>query len=165
LTGKRNYQPTGSFWVRLKGARNTPDHVASRSRLAALEEQLDEGPLELDVLPLEFTADTIGVSALRVSSVRLLAYCAKRFPQQLETSAVSAIKYFSHSEALVVPRSRHLRIETLAQILMLRSDLYSLRRGVFVPFDADAPPPTIKLSHECSTVGLRFVLYWHCVGG
>ncbi|KAL0956438.1 hypothetical protein HGRIS_002586 [Hohenbuehelia grisea] len=66
---------------------------------------------------------------------------------QLETAAGSAIKYFANTYGISVPRSRYLPAKTCADLLLIRSDIFSLNRGRLVlnPERAFGTIPVIKL--------------------
>lgn len=51
---------------------------------------------------------------------------------QLETAAGAAIKHFDNALAINVPRTRFLPVKSCSDLLLLRSDLYTLRNGQLV---------------------------------
>jgi UTP--glucose-1-phosphate uridylyltransferase len=48
---------------------------------------------------------------------------------QLETAAGGAIKHFNNAHGISVPRSRFLPVKSCSDLLLIRSDIYSLKNG------------------------------------
>lgn len=48
---------------------------------------------------------------------------------QLETAAGAAIKHFKHAHGVNVPRSRFLPVKSCSDLLLIKSDIYSLQHG------------------------------------
>lgn len=51
---------------------------------------------------------------------------------QLETAVGAAIRYFQNAKGVNVPRSRFLPVKTCSDLLLVKSDLYTLQRGTLV---------------------------------
>ncbi|TFY83006.1 hypothetical protein EWM64_g1009 [Hericium alpestre] len=51
---------------------------------------------------------------------------------QLETAAGAAIKHFSNAHGINVPRSRFLPVKSCSDLLLIKSDIYSLEHGQLV---------------------------------
>nr|AJV26451.1 UDP-glucose pyrophosphorylase [Vanderbylia robiniophila] len=66
---------------------------------------------------------------------------------QLETAAGDAIKHFNNAHGVNVPRSRFLPVKSCSDLLLIKSDIYSLRHGQLVinPLRMFETTPVIKL--------------------
>lgn len=74
--------------------------------------------------------------------VRLLSrYAVHHFPctwiclsrlSQLETAAGAAIKHFKNAHGINVPRKRFLPVKSCSDLLLIKSDIYSLAHGQLV---------------------------------
>ncbi|KAJ7217916.1 UTP--glucose-1-phosphate uridylyltransferase [Mycena pura] len=66
---------------------------------------------------------------------------------QLETAAGAAIKHFKNAHGINVPRSRFLPVKSCSDLLLIKSDIYSLEHGQLVPNPERmfATVPVIKL--------------------
>ena len=51
---------------------------------------------------------------------------------QLETAAGAAIKHFQNAHGINVPRSRFLPVKSCSDLLLIKSDIYSLEHGQLV---------------------------------
>ena len=51
---------------------------------------------------------------------------------QLETAAGAAIKHFRNAHGINVPRSRFLPVKSCSDLLLIKSDIYSLEHGQLV---------------------------------
>ena len=51
---------------------------------------------------------------------------------QLETAAGDAIKHFNNAHGVNVPRSRFLPVKSCSDLLLIKSDIYSLEHGQLV---------------------------------
>lgn len=51
---------------------------------------------------------------------------------QLETAAGAAIKHFRNGHGINVPRSRFLPVKSCSDLLLIKSDIYSLQHGQLV---------------------------------
>ncbi|GMH10253.1 hypothetical protein Nepgr_012094 [Nepenthes gracilis] len=74
---------------------------------------------------------------------------------QLETAAGAAIKFFDNAIGINVPRSRFLPVKATSDLLLVQSDLYTLREGFIIRNNARANPanPSIELGPEFKKVG------------
>jgi UTP--glucose-1-phosphate uridylyltransferase len=66
---------------------------------------------------------------------------------QLETAAGAAIKHFKNGHGVNVPRSRFLPVKSCSDLLLIKSDIYSLEHGQLVinPSRMFETTPVIKL--------------------
>lgn len=66
---------------------------------------------------------------------------------QLETAAGAAIKHFNNAHGVNVPRSRFLPVKSCSDLLLIKSDIYSLQHGQLVinPNRMFETTPVIKL--------------------
>ena len=66
---------------------------------------------------------------------------------QLETAAGAAIKHFKNAHGINVPRSRFLPVKSCSDLLLIKSDIYSLEHGQLVinPQRMFETTPVIKL--------------------
>ncbi|KIJ40970.1 hypothetical protein M422DRAFT_209696 [Sphaerobolus stellatus SS14] len=66
---------------------------------------------------------------------------------QLETAAGAAIKHFKHAHGINVPRNRFLPVKSCSDLLLIKSDIYSLMHGQLVINENRlfATTPVIKL--------------------
>ncbi|KAJ7703061.1 UTP--glucose-1-phosphate uridylyltransferase [Mycena rosella] len=66
---------------------------------------------------------------------------------QLETAAGAAIKHFKNAHGINVPRSRFLPVKSCSDLLLIKSDIYSLEHGELVisPERMFGTTPVIKL--------------------
>jgi UTP--glucose-1-phosphate uridylyltransferase len=55
----------------------------------------------------------------------------RKFPK-LETAAGAAIKHFRNAHGINVPRSRFLPVKSCSDLLLIKSDIYSLQHGQLV---------------------------------
>jgi UTP--glucose-1-phosphate uridylyltransferase len=67
---------------------------------------------------------------------------------QLETAAGAAIKHFTNAHGINVPRSRFLPVKACSDLLLIKSDIYSISHGQLVMNEARMFDniPVIKLS-------------------
>lgn len=78
---------------------------------------------------------------------------------QLETAAGAAIKHFSHSIGINVPRTRFLPVKNCSDLMLVQSNLYASENGTLVlnperlEKAGDASIPVIKLGPEFQHVG------------
>lgn len=74
---------------------------------------------------------------------------------QLETAIGAAISYFENACGVNVPRSRFLPVKSTSDLLLIQSNLYSLKSGSLVmnPSRQFASTPVIKLGKEFKKVG------------
>lgn len=97
--------------------------------LRALKRVMDKGGMELDIIVNPKVTDR-GEAVI-----------------QLETAAGAAIKHFENAHAINVPRSRFLPVKSCSDLLLIKSDIYSLEHGQLVlsPDRMFAITPVIKL--------------------
>ena len=67
--------------------------------------------------------------------------------EQLETAAGAAIKHFNNPKGINVPRSRFLPVKSCSDLLLIKSNIYSLEHGRLVinPHRMFQTTPVIKL--------------------
>ncbi|GLB37550.1 putative UTP-glucose-1-phosphate uridylyltransferase [Lyophyllum shimeji] len=82
--------------------------------LRALKKILDDGGIELDIIVNHKVMDD-GRSVI-----------------QLETAAGSAIRHFSNTGAINVPRSRFIPVKNCSDLLLIKSDIYLMENGRLV---------------------------------
>jgi UTP--glucose-1-phosphate uridylyltransferase len=70
---------------------------------------------------------------------------------QLETAIAAAVQCFPKAQGVVVPRSRFLPVKKTSDLLLVRSNLYTVEDGRLVP-GHDASPPVVKLGPEFTFV-------------
>ena len=80
---------------------------------------------------------------------------------QLETAAGAAIKHFKNAHGINVPRKRFLPVKSCSDLLLIKSDIYSLQHGRLVineqrMFDTT---PVIKLGDHFKKVRVLFFLW------
>ncbi|GBE81322.1 Probable UTP--glucose-1-phosphate [Sparassis crispa] len=82
--------------------------------LPALRKIMQAGEMELDIIVNPKTTDE-GQAVI-----------------QLETAAGAAIKHFKNAHGVNVPRSRFLPVKSCSDLLLIKSDIYSLQHGQLV---------------------------------
>ncbi|KAI0373394.1 UTP-glucose-1-phosphate uridylyltransferase [Pilatotrama ljubarskyi] len=97
--------------------------------LRALKRVMENEGMELDIIVNPKTTDD-GQAVL-----------------QLETAAGAAIKHFNNAHGVNVPRSRFLPVKSCSDLLLIKSDIYSLQHGQLVinPNRMFETTPVIKL--------------------
>ncbi|KAI7706954.1 putative UTP--glucose-1-phosphate, partial [Hortaea werneckii] len=72
---------------------------------------------------------------------------------QLETAVGAAIKHFKNAHGVNVPRRRFLPVKTCSDLMLVKSDLYTLKHGQLV-MDPNrfGPAPLIKLGSDFKKV-------------
>lgn len=85
---------------------------------------------------------------------------------QLETAAGAAIKYFQNAHGINVPRSRFLPVKSCSDLLLIKSDIYSLDHGQPVVSNDRmfGTTPTIKLGDHFKKVLVPFFHSRCCKG-
>jgi len=75
---------------------------------------------------------------------------------QLETAAGAAVKHFKGAHGVNVPRSRFLPVKSCSDLLLIKSDIYSLEHGQLVinPTRMFENTPVIKLGDHFKKVRL-----------
>lgn len=73
---------------------------------------------------------------------------------QLETAAGAAIKHFKNARGINVPRSRFLPVKSCSDLLLIKSDIYSLKDGQLIMSDNRMfnSVPVIKLGDHFKQV-------------
>lgn len=90
---------------------------------------------------------------------------------QLETAAGAAIKHFKNGHGINVPRSRFLPVKSCSDLLLIKSDIYSLEHGQLVINENRlfGTSPVIKLGDHFKKVCLHDGCSWlhgaHCIDG
>jgi hypothetical protein len=76
---------------------------------------------------------------------------------QLETAAGAAIKHFKGAHGVNVPRSRFLPVKSCSDLLLIKSDIYSLEHGQLVinPSRMFENTPVIKLGDHFKKVSFE----------
>jgi UTP--glucose-1-phosphate uridylyltransferase len=74
---------------------------------------------------------------------------------QLETAAGAAIKHFRNAHGINVPRTRFLPVKSCSDLLLIKSDIYSLEHGQLIinPNRMFETTPVIKLGDHFKKVG------------
>ncbi|KAJ7647199.1 UTP-glucose-1-phosphate uridylyltransferase [Roridomyces roridus] len=67
---------------------------------------------------------------------------------QLETAAGAAVRHFKNAQGINVPRKRFLPVKSCSDLLLIKSDIYSVKHGQVIinPERMFTAPPVIKLS-------------------
>lgn len=75
---------------------------------------------------------------------------------QLETAAGAAIKHFKNAHGVNVPRKRFLPVKSCSDLLLIKSDIYSMKHGQLVINEARMfdTTPVIKLGDHFKKVCL-----------
>jgi len=78
---------------------------------------------------------------------------------QLETAAGAAIKHFKNAHGVNVPRSRFLPVKSCSDLLLIKSDIYSLEHGQLVINESRMfeTTPVIKLGDHFKKVDSPFL--------
>jgi len=115
---KFKYFNTNNIWLSLK----------------AIKRIVENGELELEIIP---NAKTVSVGAKGESDISVL---------QLETAVGAAIRHFENGHGVNVPRRRFLPVKTSSDLMLVKSDLYSLQHGeLSMDGSRFGPAPLIKL--------------------
>ena len=79
---------------------------------------------------------------------------------QLETAAGAAIKHFKNGHGINVPRSRFLPVKSCSDLLLIKSDIYSLEHGQLVINEQRMfeTTPVIKLGDHFKKVKRVYLL-------
>lgn len=107
----------------------------------AIKRVVENSELEMEIIPnnKSIPADKKGESDISIV--------------QLETAVGAAIRHFKNAHGVNVPRRRFLPVKTCSDLMLVKSDLYSLKHGQLV-LDADrfGPAPLIKLGNDFKKV-------------
>lgn len=121
---KFKYFNTNNIWINLK----------------AMKRVVENNELELEIIP---NAKSISVGKGE-SDVGVL---------QLETAVGAAIRHFKGAHGVNVPRRRFLPVKTCSDLMLVKSDLYSLAHGALeVSPGRFGPAPLIKLGSHFKKV-------------
>eukprot|EP00871_Galdieria_phlegrea_P005504 jgi/Galph1/5955/GphlegSOOS_G4545.1 len=103
--------------------------------LRAVKKRVKEGKMDLDII-----ANTKTVGDQKVI--------------QLETAVGSAIRYFENARGVNVPRSRFLPVKSTSDLLLVQSNLYTLKSGTLIPNPLREfnTTPVVKLGPEFQKV-------------
>lgn len=76
---------------------------------------------------------------------------------QLETAAGAAIKHFRNAHGINVPRKRFLPVKSCSDLLLIKSDIYSLQHGQLILNEQRMfeTTPVIKLGDHFKKVGVQ----------
>ena len=122
---KFKYFNTNNIWLNLK----------------AIKRVVENNELEMEIIPnnKSIPADKKGESDVNIV--------------QLETAVGAAIRHFRNAHGVNVPRRRFLPVKTCSDLMLVKSDLYSLKHGQLI-IDADrfGPAPLIKLGNDFKKV-------------
>jgi UTP--glucose-1-phosphate uridylyltransferase len=122
---KFKYFNTNNIWMNLK----------------AVKRVVENDELEMEIIPnnKSIPADKKGESDVNIV--------------QLETACGAAIRHFKNAHGVNVPRSRFLPVKTCSDLMLVKSDLYSLKHGMLV-LDRSrfGPAPLIKLGTDFKKV-------------
>lgn len=109
--------------------------------LNAIKRVVENHELELEIIPnhKSIPADKSGDSDLGVI--------------QLETAVGAAIRHFKNAHGVNVPRKRFLPVKTCSDLMLVKSDLYSMKHGQLLIDSARfGPAPLIKLGSHFKKV-------------
>lgn len=107
----------------------------------AVKRVVEDGELELEIIPngKSIPADKKGEADISVV--------------QLETAVGAAIRHFKGAHGVNVPRRRFLPVKTCSDLMLVKSDLYSLKHGELVMDEKRfGPAPLIKLGNDFKKV-------------
>ena len=122
---KFKYFNTNNIWLNLK----------------AIKRVVENNELEMEIIPnnKSIPADKKGESDISIV--------------QLETAVGAAIRHFGNAHGVNVPRRRFLPVKTCSDLMLVKSDLYSLKHGQLVMHtDRFGPAPLIKLGTDFKKV-------------
>ena len=122
---KFKYFNTNNIWLNLK----------------AIKRVVENDELAMEIIPnsKSIPADKKGESDISII--------------QLETAVGAAIRHFKNAHGVNVPRRRFLPVKTCSDLMLVKSDLYSLQHGQLVMHqDRFGPAPLIKLGNDFKKV-------------
>ncbi|CAF9913056.1 MAG: UTP-glucose-1-phosphate uridylyltransferase [Heterodermia speciosa] len=122
---KFKYFNTNNIWLNLK----------------AIKRVVENSELEMEIIPnnKSIPADKKGESDVSIV--------------QLETAVGAAIRHFGNAHGVNVPRRRFLPVKTCSDLMLVKSDLYSLKHGqLIIHTDRFGPAPLIKLGTDFKKV-------------
>ena len=109
--------------------------------LSAIKRVVENNELEMEIIPnnKSIPADKKGESDVNIV--------------QLETAVGAAIRHFQNAHGVNVPRRRFLPVKTCSDLMLVKSDLYSLKHGQLIMHqDRFGPAPLIKLGSDFKKV-------------
>ena len=107
----------------------------------AIKRVVENSELEMEIIPNNKTipADKKGESDLSIV--------------QLETAVGAAIRHFKNAHGVNVPRRRFLPVKTCSDLMLVKSDLYTLKHGqLIIDPERFGPAPLIKLGSDFKKV-------------
>jgi len=107
---------TNNLWINLRGTYSYlwTDSYPVLTSYPALKRIMETEGLELEIIVNPKTTDD-GHAVI-----------------QLETAAGAAIKHFRNAHGINVPRKRFLPVKSCSDLLLIKSDIYSLQHGQLV---------------------------------
>lgn len=122
---KFKYFNTNNIWLNLKAVKNV----------------VQNNELEMEIIP---NSKSIPADKKGESDVSII---------QFETAVGAAIRHFKNARGVNVPRRRFLPVKTCSDLLLVKSDLYSLRHGQLqIDPNRFGPTPLIKLGTDFKKV-------------
>jgi UTP--glucose-1-phosphate uridylyltransferase len=109
--------------------------------LHAVKRIVENNELEMEIIPnnKSIPADKKGESDVSIV--------------QLETAVGAAIRHFNNAHGVNVPRRRFLPVKTCSDLMLVKSDLYSLKHGQLqIDPSRFGPAPLIKLGNDFKKV-------------
>jgi UTP--glucose-1-phosphate uridylyltransferase len=130
---------TNNIWINLKGVFHSIVTFYLLSLFLALKRIMDNDGMKLDLI-INPKATDDGHAVI-----------------QLETAAGAAIKHFKNAHGINVPRSRFLPVKSCSDLLLIKSDIYSLSHGRLVINENRMfqTTPVIKLGDHFKKVSLK----------
>jgi UTP--glucose-1-phosphate uridylyltransferase len=109
--------------------------------LRAVKRVVEESALEMEIIP---NAKSIPADKKGEADISII---------QLETAVGAAIRHFKNAHGVNVPRRRFLPVKTCSDLMLVKSDLYTLKHGQLV-MDPNrfGPAPLIKLGSDFKKV-------------
>ncbi|KAI9791266.1 MAG: UTP-glucose-1-phosphate uridylyltransferase [Peltula sp. TS41687] len=122
---KFKYFNTNNIWLNLK----------------AVKRLVESGEIEMEIIP---NSKTIPADKKGDSDISII---------QLETAVGAAIRHFKGAHGVNVPRRRFLPVKTCSDLMLVKSDLYSLKHGqLMMDPNRFGPAPLIKLGTDFKKV-------------
>lgn len=109
--------------------------------LQAVKRVVEGNELELEIIP---NFKSLAVDKKGESDISIV---------QLETAVGAAIRHFKNAHGVNVPRRRFLPVKTCSDLMLVKSDLYSMKHGQLMMDSARfGPAPLIKLGSHFKKV-------------
>ncbi|KAI9680984.1 MAG: UTP-glucose-1-phosphate uridylyltransferase [Trizodia sp. TS-e1964] len=122
---KFKYFNTNNIWLNLK----------------AIKRVVEKSELAMEIIPNDKTIAADKKGETDVSIV------------QLETAVGAAIRHFQNAHGVNVPRRRFLPVKTCSDLMLVKSDLYSLKHGqLIIDPSRFGPAPLVKLGTDFKKV-------------